>query len=146
MDPEIRIDGLTKIYTPKERKGLFKSETRTVEALVDTNLEIREGEIFGLLGPNGAGKTTLIKCLTTLLLPTSGDAWCSTVPLLAPRAGVTAAPSVALQMVFRESRRCIRMFPLRQASRRVSGTSATVQYRALKIKGRQRRRPPTHTL
>ena len=75
MKSEIRIEELSKTYYPKKRKGLFKSETTEVEALKSVSMEIQEGEVFGLLGPNGAGKTTLIKCLTTLLLPTSGDAW-----------------------------------------------------------------------
>lgn len=39
------------------------------------SLEIVPGEIFGLVGPNGAGKSTMIKMLTTLLPPTSGQAW-----------------------------------------------------------------------
>ncbi|NWG10314.1 ABC transporter ATP-binding protein [Candidatus Bathyarchaeota archaeon] len=54
---------------------IFKSKNETVKALDKVSLSIEEREIFGLLGPNGAGKTTFIKILTTLLLPTNGEAY-----------------------------------------------------------------------
>ena len=38
------------------------------------SFEIKAGEIFSLLGPNGAGKTTTISMLSTLYVPTSGEA------------------------------------------------------------------------
>jgi len=44
-------------------------------ALDNLNLEIPEGAIYGFIGPNGAGKTTTMRILTTLLLPSSGQAW-----------------------------------------------------------------------
>jgi ABC-2 type transport system ATP-binding protein len=75
MMPPVKTNNLTKTYISKKRQGLFKSTINHVEALKGISLEIKSGEIFGLLGPNGAGKTTLIKCLTTLLLPSGGQAW-----------------------------------------------------------------------
>jgi ABC-2 type transport system ATP-binding protein len=44
-------------------------------AVVDLNLEVAEGEIFGLVGPDGAGKTTTMRLLTAIMDPSAGDAW-----------------------------------------------------------------------
>ena len=46
-----------------------------VTALKDLTLAVEEGALVGFIGPNGAGKTTTMRILTTLLQPTSGEAW-----------------------------------------------------------------------
>jgi len=40
--------------------------------IVDLDIEVQVGEVFGFLGPNGAGKSTTIRTLLHMLHPTSG--------------------------------------------------------------------------
>ncbi len=59
--PAIEARKLSKVY-------------RSVRALVDCDLIVEKGQVFGLLGPNGAGKTTLLRTLLGFLRPTGGSA------------------------------------------------------------------------
>ncbi len=61
MAPIIETDKLSKAYGPHR-------------GIIDVDLGVNEGEIFGFLGPNGAGKTTTIRVLLDLIRPTSGRA------------------------------------------------------------------------
>ncbi|AWR93280.1 ABC transporter ATP-binding protein [Acidianus brierleyi] len=61
----IDVIKLTKIY---------KLKNKQVSALSDVSFTLKSG-IGSLVGHNGAGKTTLIKILSTLVIPTSGDAF-----------------------------------------------------------------------
>jgi ABC-2 type transport system ATP-binding protein len=45
-----------------------------VEAVRGIDLHVPQQSIYALLGPNGAGKTTMLNMLTTLILPTAGEA------------------------------------------------------------------------
>lgn len=60
MEKAIEIKNLSKVY--KNGRGI-----------IDINIDIHKGEIFGFLGPNGAGKTTAMKVMTGLIKPDSGD-------------------------------------------------------------------------
>ncbi len=42
--------------------------------IIDLDMEISQGEIFGFVGPNGAGKSTTIRCLVGLIFPSGGRA------------------------------------------------------------------------
>lgn len=68
-----------------------------VQAVDDISFKVDGGEIFGFLGPNGAGKSTTIKILTTLGLPTSGNAWVGGYDIICNAADVRRIAGVALQ-------------------------------------------------
>ncbi len=58
----VRSEALTKKF----------GDTIAVDGL---SLSVQEGEIFSLVGPDGAGKSTTMRLLTSIMEPTSGDAW-----------------------------------------------------------------------
>ncbi len=61
MTAIIETDKLTKSYG--SHRGI-----------IDVDLTVEQGEVFGFLGPNGAGKTTTIRVLLDLIRPTNGRA------------------------------------------------------------------------
>src|SRR3954468_15364370 len=68
-----------------------------VLAVQGVDLAVEEGEIFGFLGPNGAGKTTTVRMLTTLLLPTGGQATVAGHDVIREARAVRGSIGVALQ-------------------------------------------------
>lgn len=56
-----------------ETKKLTKTYGKA-RGIIDVDLQVKEGEIFGFIGPNGAGKSTTIRTLLSLIHKTSGSA------------------------------------------------------------------------
>ncbi len=65
LDYKFSIDAI------KVNKTFFKKKSR-INALVDFNIQIPKGSIYGLLGPNGAGKSTFINILGGLVNKNGG--------------------------------------------------------------------------
>ena len=74
MAEAIELRGLTRWYG--KRRGV-----------IDLDVDVHEGEVFGFLGPNGAGKTTTIRMLLGLIRPSAGSARIFGLRRLARRAG-----------------------------------------------------------
>src|SRR5512143_2320542 len=61
MTPAIETEKLTKWYGRSR-------------GIIDLDLVVESGQVFGFLGPNGAGKSTTIRLLLDLIRPTAGHA------------------------------------------------------------------------
>jgi ABC-2 type transport system ATP-binding protein len=56
-----------------ETRGLTKRYGKA-RGIIDVDLVVETGQIFGFLGPNGAGKSTTIRLLLDLIRPNAGSA------------------------------------------------------------------------
>jgi ABC-2 type transport system ATP-binding protein len=74
-----------------ETRNLGRLYAGGVRALEGLTLSIERGEVRGLLGPNGAGKTTLVRILSTILLPSEGQAFILGHDVVRETAAVRAA-------------------------------------------------------
>lgn len=57
-----------------ETKGLTVYYGRQ-RGILNVDLTVQKGEVYGFLGPNGAGKTTTQRALLDVIRPVSGQAW-----------------------------------------------------------------------
>jgi ABC-2 type transport system ATP-binding protein len=81
----------------EDLRKTYKSSRGDVPAVRGIDLNVRSGQFFGLLGPNGAGKSTTIGMLTTLTLPTGGQAWVAGMDVVADPVGVKRRIGVVTQ-------------------------------------------------
>jgi ABC-2 type transport system ATP-binding protein len=78
-------------------ENLVKRYPGDVLAVDDISFKVQSEQIFGFLGPNGAGKSTTIKILTTLALPTTGNAFVGGYDVICDPTNVRKIAGVALQ-------------------------------------------------
>src|SRR5690242_6535245 len=81
----------------EDLRKTYKSSRGDVPAVRGIDLSVASGQFFGLLGPNGAGKSTTIGMLTTLVLPTGGQAWVAGIDVVADPVGVKRRIGVVTQ-------------------------------------------------
>lgn len=60
----------------KSKQEILK-ETGCTIAVLNANLEIKEGEMFVIMGLSGSGKSTLVRCINRLNEPSMGEIWLS---------------------------------------------------------------------
>jgi NitT/TauT family transport system ATP-binding protein len=68
-EPEIRFDGVTKVYD---------------EVMCPVDLDIEKGEVVAIVGLSGAGKSTLLLLAAGLLSPTRGTVYLQGEPVTGP--------------------------------------------------------------
>ena len=62
----------------------YPSDSGQVEALIDIDLDIRDGEFVSILGPSGCGKSTMLFIVTGLTPPSKGEVFIGDKRIIQP--------------------------------------------------------------
>ncbi|HZB01622.1 MAG TPA: ABC transporter ATP-binding protein [Actinomycetota bacterium] len=95
--PVISVEGLSVTFGRRRgrlARALLGEGPPPVEAVVDVNLSVAEGEALGIVGESGSGKTTLGRAIAGLAVPSGGR--------VVMREDLRAARRPAIQMVFQD--------------------------------------------
>jgi len=65
----------------KKISKIYESGGETVDALIDVDLNIEQGEFISIMGPSGSGKSTLLTILGGLNHPTKGELIVDEIPV-----------------------------------------------------------------
>ncbi len=87
-----------------EMKNVNVHYSSGVDALVDVNLRINDGEFVFIVGGNGAGKSTLLKLMMRELVPSSGRVFVNGYNLSKLKGNKVAKFRRSIGVVFQEFR------------------------------------------
>ena len=84
VPPFIEVEGVTRVFGPREREALdmlragedkdsVLTRTGTVVALNQVGFDVPRGEILVVMGLSGSGKSTMLRCLNRLIEPSHGS-------------------------------------------------------------------------
>jgi NitT/TauT family transport system ATP-binding protein len=76
-DPAIQVSNVSHQFGEE-------GDTRCVQALRDTSLDVVRGELLCLIGPSGCGKSTLLNVMGGLITPTTGTTAVAGKPVRGP--------------------------------------------------------------
>jgi peptide/nickel transport system ATP-binding protein len=109
QSPILSITELKQYYTiePNFIERLFNTQTQTIKAVDDINLDIYPGEILGLVGESGCGKSTLSRTILQLIRPTSGKVKFLGQDLTTLSPQEIRASRRQIQMVFQDPHACL---------------------------------------
>jgi energy-coupling factor transport system ATP-binding protein len=71
----IEVKGVSYRYRLADGRAEGGDESRSILALDNISLQLKEGESVAVIGSNGSGKTTLVKLFNALIVPDKGEVW-----------------------------------------------------------------------
>ncbi|HCA50194.1 MAG TPA: microcin ABC transporter ATP-binding protein, partial [Planctomycetaceae bacterium] len=80
----------------------FGRRTRTVDAVIDVNIELRKGETLGVVGESGSGKSTLARCIIRLIDSDNGMVELNGVDITTLKRNEMRQHRKFIQMVFQD--------------------------------------------